>query len=177
MPVFFFFLGLGISYLYHSPRVMVQAEGKPYSPPTADQLASASFELEEEVAQENPYSPQSDVSTAVSSKFTIKEIQPISADRHQAQTGQLINFQTRLKNIGPEKKHLTHVCFNHSGGVTFGCLNGPQGPNLSPGEELSIHNSMIFTQPGNYSVWLTWSQDGVNFYRALEAGRVEVRIE
>lgn len=107
-------------------------------------------------------------------KFTISEVKKIEADRTSAQTGETVNFSVTLKNTGDKKKFLTHICFNHSGGVTFGCV---LNKNIFPNDEFNVNNSMIFKNPGNYSVWITWSQDKTNFYRPVEAGQAKVYIE
>jgi len=126
----------------------------------------------EEITAAGPQSPATNNNS--SSKFTILESKKIYADKASLETGETVNFFATLKNIGTKKKFLTHACFNHSGGVTFGCqLN----INIGPGEEFPIHNSMIFTSPGNYSVWLTWSQDKTNFYRPSGAGSTSVQIQ
>ncbi len=112
--------------------------------------------------------------TGLSTKLTIAEVKKISADRTSAQTGEVVNYNATLKNIGNKKKFLTHICFNHSGGVTFGCL---LNKNLEPNEEFNINNSMMYPKPGTYSAWITWSQDGVNFYRPQSGGSVTVTVE
>jgi len=112
--------------------------------------------------------------TAPSTKFTITEVKKISADRISAQTGETVNYNATLKNTGEKKKFLTHICFNHSGGITFGCL---LNKNLEPGEEFNINNSMMYKTPGTYSVFLTWSQDGVNFYRPQGGDSATVTVE
>lgn len=106
-------------------------------------------------------------------KFSIAETQKMSADRHEAETGETVNYTVTIKNTGTKKKFLTHICFNHSGGVTFGCaLN----VNIEAGDQFNINNSMMYKTPGTYSVWLTWSQDGTNFYRPQNSGSAIVRI-
>ena len=112
--------------------------------------------------------------TAPSTKLTITEVKKISADRANAQTGETVNYNATLKNTGSKKKFLTHICFTHSGGVTFGCL---LNKNLEPNEEFNINNSMMYKTPGTYSVWITWSQDGTNFYRPQGAGSAVVTVD
>jgi hypothetical protein len=114
---------------------------------------------------------------AVSNKFSLVESQAITADKNQVETGENVVFSTAIKNEGSKMKHLTHLCFNHSGGVTFGCLEGPQGPNLDSGQEFPIGGATIFTQPGTYQVWLTWSQDATNFYRPLNSSSIKIVVE
>lgn len=107
-------------------------------------------------------------------KFTILETKTMTSNVSQAQTGEEVEFSTAIKNNGSKKKHLTHICFNYSGGVTFGCLNKRD---LDPGEEIDISNTMMFTAPGTYYVWLTWSQDETNFYRPKDSSTVAVYIK
>jgi len=134
--------------------------------------ATPSAQKWEEIRATSPQSPAA--SSNSSNKFTILESKKIYSDKTSAETGETINFFAALENIGTKKKFLTHVCFNHSGEVTFGCqLN----INIDPGEEFPIHNSMIFANPGSYSVWLTWSQDKTNFYRPLNSGTARIKIQ
>jgi hypothetical protein len=111
-----------------------------------------------------------------SKKLVIEESVKIYSDRSEAETGEEVQFWATLKNNGLKMKHLTHVCFNHSGGVTFSCLEGPQGPNIDPGREFPIHGTTKFLHPGKYSVWLTWSQDETNFYNLNKGGTVSVTV-
>lgn len=141
-------------------------------PITPTQTVPLPPELEES-GFEGAASDRRDTSQVVAGgKFTILETQKMYADRYTVQTGETVNFFTKLKNTGTSKKFLTHICFQYSGG-NFGCqLN----MNLGPGEEKAIHNSMVFPNPGTYSVWVTWSQDKTNFYRPLSAGSVTVTV-
>lgn len=111
--------------------------------------------------------------TYPSRKYTITETGRMTADKLSAQTGENVNFTVTIKNEGQEKKFLTHICFNHSGGVTFGCV---LNKNLESGESFNINNTMQFTSPGTYAVWLTWSQDHTNFYRPQRSGIASVRV-
>jgi len=131
------------------------------------------------VASPDPEAVSSEIGTSYGggvsgggSKFTILETQRIYADKTRVQTGETVNFFAKLKNTGTQKKFLTHICFQYSGG-NFGChLN----TNLEAGKEISIHNSMIFPNPGTYSVWITWSQDKTNFYRPVNGGKATVTV-
>ncbi len=109
---------------------------------------------------------------SASPKYTIFEIEKISADKSFAQTGETVNFTATLKNTGSVKKFLTHICFNYSGG-NFGCV---RNINLGPGEVFNINNSMMFPDPGKFSVWITWSQDHTNFYRPSGGGTASVQV-
>jgi len=111
---------------------------------------------------------------APSSKLTILESRKITANRTLLETGETVDFAVALKNIGTKAKSISHICFHHSGGVTFGCLRDIY---LPAGEEFPFNNTMIFTDPGTYSVWIDWSQDGVNFYRPINGGAATVTVE
>lgn len=113
------------------------------------------------------------VYTAPSTKLTIYESKKITADKTTAETGETVNYNVTLKNTGDKKKFLTHICFNHSGGITFGCL---LNMNLEPDKEFNINNSMMYKTPGGYSVWITWSQDGTNFYKPQGGGSARVTV-
>jgi len=117
--------------------------------------------------------PQKSDYSQTSSKYSIEEVSRITADRTSAETGETVNFTVTIKNTGTKKKFLTHVCFNYTGGSGFGCL---LNKNLEAGESFNLNNSMMFKNPGSYSVWITWSQDGINFYRPKDAGQVNVYI-
>jgi len=120
-------------------------------------------------------------------KLCIEETGKIHSDKIEVETGEEVQFWATIKNSGVKMKHLTHVCFNHSGGVTpvpdgrngvvtFSCLNGPQGPNIDPGREFAIHGTTKFLSPGSYSVWLSWGQDENNFYKTNNGGTAKIRV-
>ena len=54
-----------------------------------------------------------------SKKLTIEESAKIYSDKTEVETGEEVQFWATLKNNNLKMKHLTHVCFNHSGGVNF----------------------------------------------------------
>ena len=105
-------------------------------------------------------------------KFIIKETQKITAGQNRVETGEEVNFSVTLKNIGNKKKFLTHICFQYSGG-NFGCV---LNTNLFPEQEQNFNNSMMFPNPGTYSVWVVWSQDKTNFYRPLNGGSASITV-
>jgi hypothetical protein len=177
----FFSFGFLIAHLSSQPS---QGEEKLESSPTDEE---ASLEEQEEKTshqtwveldsnKEAKFATNQSTSSS-SSKFTIFESKKITADKTRAQTGETINFSVTIKNQGTKGKYFSHLCFNHSGGVTFGCLNGPQGATLEPDKEFPLGGATVFNKPGTYSVWLTWSQDGTNFYRPINAGTAMVYIE
>jgi len=140
-------------------------------------LAEKSYQVLKEEAPEEGGLAGITQTISSSGKFTIAEAGKITASKIRAQTGEIINFSITIKNQGDKGKYFSHLCFNHSGGVTFGCLNGPQGATLDPDKEFSLGGSTVFSKPGTYSVWLTWSQDSTNFYRPLNSSAVMVYIE
>ena len=105
-------------------------------------------------------------------KYTVEEAEKIRADKTEAQTGETVNFSVTVKNTGVEKKFLTHLCFNYTGG-NFGCV---RNVNIAAGDLLNVNNSMMFKDPGVQTVWVTWSQDGQNFYRPANSGTVNVSV-
>jgi hypothetical protein len=106
-------------------------------------------------------------------KFTLLEVGKISVDKNHAETGENVNYTVTIKNTGNKRKFLTHICFNHSGNVTFGCV---RNVNIEAGSEFNLNNTMQYTNSGNYSVWITWSQDHTNFYRPNNAGVATMTI-
>ena len=129
----------------------------------------------------SPLSPQSEISSSttvplkkITGKYTIIAKTRLVADQPRVETGEQVNFNITLKNEGTKKKFLTHICFNHSGGETFGCL---LNKNLYPNESFNLNNGMIFTSPGRYTVSVSLSQDGVNFFPPVNSNTVSVFVE
>lgn len=104
----------------------------------------------------------------------IRETSHITASTARVETGEQVDFNVALTNVGDRKKFLTHICFHHSGGETFGCI---LNKNLYPGETFAFGNSMIFRSPGTYRVWITWSQDGTTWIRPIDGGVATVVVE
>ncbi len=172
--VLFFFFGLGLSLASSQKKAQSQSEVENIDQQSQEEeIRWPVFTSQEQEADAS----FAGVNHPSSSKFTIVQTQIIISDKSQAQTGEPVRFTTKIKNQGTAIKHFTHLCFNHSGGVTFGCLSGPQGPNLDPEQELEISNTTVFTLPGTYYVWLTWSQDSTNFYQPQGSNSVKVVIE
>lgn len=103
----------------------------------------------------------------------IIEIQQISASKAIAQVGDDISFTVTIKNQAPYQKILQAICFNSSE-TNFGCT---QGKNLVPGEIFNINNSGRFHSPGTKSIWITWTQDNITYYRPVNAGTAQVTIQ
>ncbi|MCJ7740602.1 hypothetical protein MUP32_04790 [Candidatus Microgenomates bacterium] len=171
--IIFFFCGILITVFYQQYQRRI-AEALVDTPdeasPTVTPTVIPSPEYEELVIPQItqiPHIPQT------SSKYTIEEIGHITTDKTSAETGETVNFTVTIKNAGTRKKFLTHVCFNYTGGSGFGCL---LNKNLEAGESFNLNNSMMFGNPGSYSVWITWSQDGINFYRPNSSGTAAVSV-
>lgn len=103
----------------------------------------------------------------------IIETSPLSASQPIAQVGDDITYTVTLKNQALTKKNVQLICFNSSDG-NFGCLNGK---NLQPGESFTISNSGRFSRPGTKTIWVTWSQDSINFYVPVGANSTTVTIQ
>lgn len=109
-----------------------------------------------------------------SGNTTITETEPITADKNNAPIGETINFRALIKNQGTKNKSLAYVCLNRSGATAFNCV---ANRNLSSDEDLVVSGSTMFVRPGDYSVWVTVSEDGTNFYRPLNAGTAFIKVE
>jgi hypothetical protein len=112
-------------------------------------------------------------SDSINDKYTMQQIGEIIKDREKVQTGQQVNFQVTIKNIGNYKKFITHLCLNFSPGTSFGCL---RNVNFSDGEMFTFDSSMIFPNPGTYKIFLTWSQDHQNFYPLKQAKNTTISV-
>jgi len=103
----------------------------------------------------------------------IVETQGISADITVAQVGDDIQFTVTIKNQAPYKKLIKQLCFNSTDG-NFGCT---MDFNLYPDQSFTFNNSGRFTSGGYKTIWITWTQDGQNFYRPLNSSTSRVFIQ
>jgi hypothetical protein len=103
----------------------------------------------------------------------IIEIQQITASKPVAQVGDDIGFTVTIKNQAATKKLIKQLCFNSSDG-NFGCT---MDFNLYPGQSFNFNNSGRFTSGGIKTIWITWTQDGQNFYRPVGGGTAQVTIQ
>jgi len=103
----------------------------------------------------------------------IVEIQHITADKSAVQVGEDIGFTVTIKNQSAGKKNIKQLCFNSTDG-NFGCT---MDFNLYPGQSFNFNNSGRFTSGGTKTIWVTWTQDGQNFYRPLNSGTVNITIQ
>lgn len=106
-------------------------------------------------------------------RHDILEVGHISASQPVAQVGDDIGFTVTIKNQAATKKHIVQLCFNSSDG-NFGCT---LDFNLYPGESFNFNNSGRFTSGGVKTVWVTWTQDGQNFYRPVDGRTAQVTIQ
>jgi hypothetical protein len=102
----------------------------------------------------------------------IVEVQPLTASRTAAQVDDSITFSVTIKNQAPYNKLLYNVCFESTDG-NFGCQFGI---NLTPGQTYTLNNVGTWTSGGSKTVWITWSQDDINYYTPQNANTVTVNI-
>ena len=170
--ILFFSLGLLISFLFQRKKADDKESEQIEQVEQVEQKSEAVVWEEQELNASGFGAEQT--SSIPAGKFTIVEAQKISADKTNVQTGEDVRFWLTIKNDGAKVKTLTHLCFNHSGGTTFGCL---LDHTLASGQEFSISNTTRFYSPGVYSVWFTWSQDKTNFYKPVNGSSVKVVVE
>ena len=103
----------------------------------------------------------------------IVEVGHISASQPVAQVGDDIGFSVTIKNQAPYKKLVKQLCFNSTDG-NFGCT---MDFNLYPDQSFNFNNSGRFTTGGVKTVWITWTQDGQNFYRPVGGATTTVTIQ
>lgn len=175
----FFCLGLLISFFYQERKT--KSENNKENTSSLVEATEDKNEAErsnkkvwEEQELELSDSAGGQTSISPAGKFTIVEAQKISADKTSVETGEDVQFWLTIKNKGTKVKTLTHLCFNHSGGTTFGCL---LDHTLASGQEFSLSASTRFYSPGTYSVWFTWSQDKTNFYKPVDGSSVQIMVE
>lgn len=102
----------------------------------------------------------------------IAEIQPLTASRPSAQVDDYITFSVTIKNVSPYGKLLQNVCFESTDG-NFGCQNAIP---LIPGQTFTLNNVGTWTTPGTKNIWITWSQDGFNYYQPVDGKTIRVTI-
>lgn len=102
----------------------------------------------------------------------IVETQPLTASRPAAQVDDSIIFSVTIQNHASYNKDIQTLCFESTDG-NFGCA---WGINLAPGQTYTIQNVGTWTTGGVKDVWITWSQDGINFYQPLHATHAQVSI-
>lgn len=103
----------------------------------------------------------------------IVEVGHISASQPVAQVGDDIGFTVTIKNQAASKKLIKQLCFNSTDG-NFGCT---MDFNLYPDQSFNFNNSGRFTSGGVKSIWITWTQDGQNFYRPVDGRTANVTIQ
>lgn len=106
-------------------------------------------------------------------KNDIIEITHLSVSKPIAQVGDDINFSVTIQNQAPYAKLIKKICFNSTDG-NFGCT---QEFNFASMQIQNFNNSTRFTTGGVKTIWITWSQDGINFYRPVNSGTTSVTIQ
>lgn len=120
------------------------------------------------------YTPPAALPTAGGGpRHDIIETGHISASQPVAQVGDDIGFTVTIRNQAATKKHIVQLCFNSSDG-NFGCT---LDFNLYPDQSFNFNNSGRFTSGGVKTVWVTWTQDGQNFYRLVDGRSAQVTIQ
>jgi hypothetical protein len=102
----------------------------------------------------------------------IAEVEPLTASRKSAQVDDSITFSVTIKNQASYNKLLYDVCFESTDG-NFGCQFGIS---LAPGQTYALNNVGTWTSGGSKNVWITWSQDDINYYTPQNAKTVTVDI-
>jgi hypothetical protein len=102
----------------------------------------------------------------------ISEVGPLTANRTSAQVDDYITFTATIQDRAPYNKTLQNVCFESSDG-NFGCKWDIE---LTPGQTYTINNLGNWTSPGTKNVWITWTQDGINYYRPVNGRTARVFI-
>lgn len=102
----------------------------------------------------------------------IIEVTPLTATRSIVQVDDSVTFSVTLQNRASYSKELKTVCFESTDG-NFGCQ---WGINLAPGQTFTINNVGTWTQGGTKNVWVTWSQDGMNYYQPRAAQTATIQV-
>lgn len=102
----------------------------------------------------------------------IIETSPLTASRMSAQVDDSITFSVTIKNQAPYNKRLWDFCFESTDG-NFGCIFGIQ---LASGQTYTLNNVGTWTNPGIKRIWVTWSQDFINYYTPLNATILSIQI-
>lgn len=101
----------------------------------------------------------------------ISEISLIS-NRSTIQVDDWATFSVTIKNIASYKKAIQALCFESTAG-NFGC---DWGINLSPGQTYTANNVGSWTSAGRENIWVTWTQDGINWYQPLNSHTLSVNV-
>jgi len=158
----------------HNDITQIIAQDKGLSSPTSTTSPTPVFIPQETPTPTPVVSPLSVLPTAGGGpRNDIVEVQQITASKSVAQVGDDINFSVTIKNQSPYKKLVKQLCFNSSDG-NFGCT---MDFNLYPDQSFNFNNSGRFTSGGVKTVWITWTQDGQNFYRPVGGATTTVTIQ
>jgi hypothetical protein len=166
---------LGFIVGQHSDITQIIAQELGYSTPTSTPSPTSAI-IQQAIPTSTPIksTPLSVLPTAGGGpRNDIVEVGHISASQPVAQVGDDIGFTVTIKNQAATKKLIKQLCFNSTDG-NFGCT---MDFNLYSGQSFNFNNSGRFTSGGVKTVWITWTQDGQNFYRPVGGGTVQVTIQ
>lgn len=107
-----------------------------------------------------------------SPRYDIAETQHIVATKPAVQVGEDVFFTATIKNVSSNPKHLTQLGYESSY-ANIGLINDID---LGPGQSFSFGGMGVWHEGGPENVWVTWSQDRVNFYRPLNSKTVQVYV-
>lgn len=105
-------------------------------------------------------------------RYDITESQPLTVNRDIVQVDDWVILSAQIKNNAAYNKTLQYLCFESSDG-NLGCT---WNVNLAPGQTYSLQNAASWITGGTKTVWITWSQDGFNYYEPVYSNRVKVNV-
>jgi hypothetical protein len=170
--ILFYISGFLVSYFYQKNIIKNINAKETEDPIIQKSMDSTKIWIQQDETGINN-SLKSPIADIQNSKFTITEIEHITADKYSAETGDTVNLKAAIKNTGTKKKFLTHICINDDQGNNYGCI---LNKNLESGETFSFNSSVQLKNPGNYWIHLTWSQDKTNFYQPNNTSSVHIEI-
>jgi hypothetical protein len=98
---------------------------------------------------------------ARSPRYDIVQIAPMTVNQSDAQVGEAVYFSTTIKNVSNKNKVLPEVCYESTDG-NLGCIDNVH---LAPGDILPMSDFGVWTSGGTKQIWISWTQDNVNYYR------------
>ncbi len=102
----------------------------------------------------------------------ISESSPLTVNRSTIQVDDWATFSVTVKNVATYNKMIQALCFESTAG-NFGC---DWGINLAPGQTYTANNVGSWNTTGIENIWVTWTQDGTNWYQPLGANKVSVNV-
>ncbi len=102
----------------------------------------------------------------------IYESNQLTVNRSTVQVDDWVKVSVGIKNVATYNKTIQALCFESTAG-NFGC---DWGINLTPGQTYYANNIGSWTTTGTQNIWVTWTQDGVNWYQPLNAHIVSINV-